>query len=188
MGYLDDNGLARLWKKIKNTFADTNHTHRNYNVFANDPFGLTEDKTSSANYKFLNHISDGKVKSSHRIAGGGGTTIITDDMNTDMFDGSITITSAGMNVGEVINDSKTMTIETGFSETPKMFRLYYATTDATTGATTINLAAECHPQLDAPFNLIVYNLPIGSITFNDGVATINWHTSTGLSCMWQAYI
>lgn len=191
MAYLDGSGLARLWEKIKNTFADTDHVHGNHNVFSNYPKGAgdaakQEDKTDADNCKFLNHISDGKVKSSHRIGGGGGTTIVTDDMNTDMFDGSITITSTGMNIGTFTQGGTdlTVTIDTGFTETPKLFELY-----CTTDGSTVELVAECYPQLDAPFNYINHlALPISSIDFDGGVATINWHTSTGLKFMWQAYI
>ncbi len=175
MGYLDDNGLARLWDKIKN------HIRNTKNVIAPAP---NVPKDISGDTVFLNHVAGGEIASSHLISGTGGTRVVSHSSGTDNFDGVIEISSAGVNVGKFVNDSITTMIDTGFAETPKMLKLYCFNTNEGT----LGLVAECYPHLDAPFNLIVHGMPIGSITFNGGVATVNWHTSTGLSCMWEAYI
>lgn len=94
------------------------------------------------------------------------------------------ITSSCVKNGTITHDSANMTIDTGFTETPKIFKLYY-----TTDGSTVELAVECRPELDAPFNFINHSgLPINSVDFNGGVATVNCSVSTGLTFMWEAYI
>lgn len=94
------------------------------------------------------------------------------------------ITSSCVKNGTFTHDSANMTIDTGFTETPKIFKLYY-----TTDGSTVELAVECRPELDAPFNFINHSgLPINSVDFNGGVATVNCSVSTGLTFMWEAYI
>lgn len=133
---------------------------------------------------YLNHVEDGTVKSSHKIIGAGGANVASETSGTNDFDGIIKITSSCVKNGTITHDSANMTIDTGFTETPKIFKLYY-----TTDGSTVELAVECRPELDAPFNFINHSgLPINSVDFNGGVATVNCSVSTGLTFMWEAYI
>lgn len=86
---------------------------------------------------------------------------------------------------DIIDDNSCQKINTGFSATPKVFKLYFWDTDNSKP----ELAVEYRPNLAEPFNQIIYNnFPINNITFDGGVATIKWYTSTGLSMMWEAYM
>ena len=134
---------------------------------------------------YLNHVVDGEVASSHLITGGGGTKVKSHSSGSGTINGVIEITSSCANTGTFTHDTANITIDTGFTDTPKMFKLYYYDS----GENTVKPAVECRPELDAPFNLINHSgLPINSIEFEGGTATIDAATSTGLSMMWEAYI
>lgn len=133
---------------------------------------------------YLNHVINNEVVSSHKIIGAGGASVTSETSSTNDFNGIIKITSSCVKNGTITHDSANMTIDTGFTETPKIFKLYY-----TTDGSTVELAVECRPELDAPFNFINHSgLPINSVDFNGGVATVNCSVSTGLTFMWEAYI
>ena len=134
---------------------------------------------------YLNHVVDGEVASSHFITGGGGTKVKSHSSGSGTIDSAIEITSSCANTGTFTHDAANITIDTGFTDTPKMFKLYYYDS----GENTVKPAVECRPELPAPFNCVLNtNLPIAEIEFNGGTVTINCHTSTGLSMMWDAYI
>lgn len=123
--------------------------------------------------------------------GFGGKIAVVTNMNRDT-NGHVTnfevklleLPKSCANTGTFTHNTANITIDTGFTDTPKLFRLYY-----TTDGETVELAVECRPGLDAPFNLINNSgLPINSVDFEGGTATINAATSTGLSMMWEAYI
>lgn len=134
---------------------------------------------------FLNHVVDGAVVSSHLVTGGGGTKVKSHSSGSGTIDGVIEITSSCANTGTFTHDTANMTIDTGFTDTPKLFKLHYY--DSSENA--VKLAVECRPELDAPFNLINHSgLPINSVEFEGGTATIDAATSTGLSMMWETYI
>ncbi len=182
MGYLDDNGLARLWDKIKN------HIRNTKNVIAPAP---NVPKDISGDTVFLNHVAGGEIASSHLISGTGGTRVVSHSSGTNNFDGVIEISSAGVHMG-IYNPSEvggnsagnSYEIDTGFTEAPKLFKLYY--NNESEGILTV---AECRPQLDSPYNFISHNnLPISGISFDGGIVTVNWHVSIALSVMWEAYI
>lgn len=134
---------------------------------------------------YLNHVVDGEVASSHLVTGGGGTKVKSHSSGSGTINGVIEITSSCANTGTFSHDTANITIDTGFTDTPKMFKLYYYDS----GENTVKLAVECRPELDAPFNLINHSgLPINSVDFEGGTATIDTATSTDLSMMWEAYI
>lgn len=134
---------------------------------------------------YLNHVVDGAVVSSHLVTGGGGTKVKSHSSGSGTVDGVIEITSSCANTGTFSHNTANITIDTGFNDTPKMFKLYYYDS----GENTVKPAVECRPELDTPFNLINHSgLPINSIGFEGGTATIDAATSTGLSMMWDAYI
>lgn len=134
---------------------------------------------------YLNHVVDGAVVSSHLVTGGGGTKVKSHSSGSSTIDGVIEITSSCANTGTFTHDTANITIDTGFNDTPKMFKLYYYDS----GENTVKPAVECRPELDAPFSLINHSgLPINSVEFEGGTATIDAATSTGLSMMWDAYI
>lgn len=134
---------------------------------------------------YLNHVVDGAVVSSHKIQGNGGTKISTAAGSETNGDSVIVITSSCVKNGTFTHDTANITIDTGFNDTPKMFKLYYYDS----GENTVKLAVECRPELDAPFNSINHSgLPINSVGFEGGTATIDAATSTGLSMMWETYI
>lgn len=134
---------------------------------------------------FLNCVVDGNVVSSHKIQGNGGAKISTAEGSETDGDSVIVITSSCVKNGTFTHDTANMTIDTGFTDTPKLFKLYYY--DSNENA--VKLAAACRPELDAPFNFINHSaLPISSIEFDGGAATINCSVATGLSFMWESYI
>lgn len=175
MGYLDDNGLARLWEKIKSRVNGIK------NVIApapNVPINIAEQDTV-----YLNQVVNSNVVSSHFITGGGGTKVLSHNSGANMVDGVIEITSSGVKAGTFTHSDATMTVDTGYTETPNIFKLYAYYNDA------LELVAECYPKLDDPFNFVKYStIPINSIEFNGGIAIISSYTSTGFPYMWQAYI
>lgn len=134
---------------------------------------------------YLNHVVDGTVVSSHKIQGNGGTEISTAAGSETDGNSVIKITSSCVRNDTFIHNTANITIDTGFIDTPKMFKLYYYDS----GENTVKPAVECRPELDAPFDLINHSgLPINSVGFEGGTATIDAATSTGLSMMWEAYI
>lgn len=134
---------------------------------------------------YLNHVVDGNVVSSHKIQGNGGTEISNAAGSETDGNSVIKITSSCVRNDTFIHNTANITIDTGFTDTPKMFKLYYYDS----GENTVKPAVECRPELDAPFNLINHSgLPINSIEFEGGTATIDAATSTGLFMMWEAYI
>lgn len=153
------------------------------NVVAPAP-NVPIDIVSSGNV-FLNYVVDGAVVSSHKIQGNGGTEISTAAGSETDGNSVIKITSSCVRNDTFIHNTANITIDTGFTETPKIFKLYYWDTNENKSV----LVAECCPELPAPFNCVLNtNLPIAEIEFNGGTVTINCHTSTGLSMMWEAYI
>lgn len=183
MGYLDDNGLARLWEKIKNHICNAK------NVIAPAP-NVPIDILDNDNV-YLNHVAGGEIASSHRISGTGGTRVVSHSSGTNNFDGVIEISSAGVNMGiytpsETVGNSagNSYEIDTGFTETPKLFKLYY--NSESEGILTV---VECRPQLDSPYRFISHNnLPVSGVSFDGGIVTVKWHVSIAVSVMWEAYI
>ncbi len=91
--------------------------------------------------------------------------------------------SSCVNTGTFTHSEQNMTIDTGFTETPKIFVLYCNYSG------NIVQAARCRPALTAPFDCVLNaDLPIAGIDFNGGIVTVNCHTSTGLTFAWEAYI
>ena len=134
---------------------------------------------------FLNHVVDGAVASSHKIQGNGGVKISTFAGSETDGNSVIVITSSCVKNGTFTHDTANMTIDTGFTDTPKLFKLYYY--DSSENA--VKLAAECRPELDAPFDFINHSaLLISSIDFDGGAATVNCSVATGLSFMWESYM
>lgn len=153
------------------------------NVVAPAP-NVPIDIVSSGNV-FLNYVVDGAVVSSHKIQGNGGTEISTAAGSETDGNSVIKITSSCVRNDTFIHNTANITIDTGFTETPKIFKLYYWDTNENKSV----LVAECCPELPAPFNCVLNtNLPIAEIEFNGGTVTINCHTSTGLFMMWEVYI
>lgn len=139
---------------------------------------------SSGDTVYLNHVVDGAVVSSHKIIGAGGAKVLSEPSGTGNFNGVIKITASCANTGTFSHDTANITIDTGFTETPKIFVLYCNYNGE------IIQAAKCRPALTAPFDCVLNtdHLPIAGIEFDGGTVTINCHTSTGLSFAWEAYI
>lgn len=179
--YIGNTSPYIAWSDEGNSSAAINPSAKNVVAPApNVPINIV-----SSGDVFLNHVVDGNVVSSHKIQGNGGTKISTAAGSETNGDSVIVITSSCVKNGTFTHDTANITIDTGFNDTPKMFKLYYYDS----GENTVKPAVECRPELDAPFNLINHSgLPINSIEFEGGTATIDAATSTGLSMMWEAYI
>ncbi|GEM_PF-5626767 len=177
MGYLDDNGLARLWEKIKSRVNGIK------NVIApapNVPINVAEQDTV-----YLNQVVNSEVVSSHFITGGGGTKVRSHNSGADMIDGVIEITSTGVNIGVFTPESTVdrYKIDTGFAETPKIFKVVYESGGKITDV------CEYYPQLQPPYNLRNLNtLPLSDISCNNGIITMRWSTAIMATVMWQAYV
>ncbi len=140
----------------------------------------TRDGTKLPNgHVYFNLVLNGKIVSGHKISGANGAEVTTDE-NGDVV---VTAKSSCANTGTLTHDEQNMTIDTGLTETPKIFILYCNYNG------NIVQAAKCRPGLATPFECVLNaDLPIASIDFNGGTATVNCHTSTGLTFAWEAYI
>lgn len=200
MGYLDDNGLARLWEKIKNK------THKPI-VEITIPDGfcnrIVAVNTADNNLQIGINVID--TTANITIPELGEWTIVYFDNENPRYSNTIIIDAVkayrinitqvnnntytttdkkSANIGQFVNNNSQSIINTGLLNL-SMLKLYYWDTDNNKPI----LAVECHPDLNEPFNQITYvNLPIDSVMFDGGVVTINWLTPTGLSCMWKAYV
>ena len=146
-------------------------------VFTGAPNGTSAGTGLPNGQVYFNLILNGNITSSHKISGINGTKITTDE------NGNIVAKSSCANTGTLTHSEQNMTIDTGFTDTPKIFVLYCNYSGE------IVQAAKCRPGLAAPFVCVLNaDLPIVGVDFNGGTVTVNCHTSTGLTFAWEAYI